>query len=107
MRGGVDVKHAHPLSKVLFGTFASDTGRAGVPTMVRYSTALQALRRVDTPAAAIAEFENDKATAARCPEHGALEDPVVGLLGDRVAFACPWCSGADVLAAWEREGNAS
>lgn len=55
-----------------------------------------------------AEFERDRATAAHCPKHGELKDPAVFLVGEgsdrRVAFACPWCSGADVLSQWQKEG---
>lgn len=60
------------------------------------------------PPDARAEFERDRAKAAHCPEHGELADPAVFFVGAaadrRIAFACPRCSGSDVLAQWEREG---
>jgi hypothetical protein len=40
-----------------------------------------------------------------CEVHGPLEDPIVGLVGEQVAFVCPWCSAPAMLAAWEAEGE--
>ena len=84
----------------------------GLPPLVRYSTAVTALRRRGTPEEHMQEFENDrKLYGSQCPEHGELADPVIGFVdsaeGKRVAFACPWCSGSTILAAWEKEGMRS
>lgn len=90
-------------ASVKLGLFA---GR-GVPTTLRYSSALRELRKQGAESAA-KELERDKlAAGSSCPTHGELADPIVGILGNRVAFCCPWCSGADVLAAWEAEGERS
>lgn len=74
-----------------------------LPERLRYSSLAGRL-----PPELRAEFEADRAKAAHCPNHGPIADPVVFMVGEgagrRVAFACPWCSGPDVLAAWEREG---
>lgn len=50
---------------------------------------------------------------SRCPEHGELKDPIVGIVSgarwpedDRIAFICPWCSAPEVREAWEREDPA-
>lgn len=71
---------------------------------LRYSNVAATL---PTPEAR-AEFQRDKVMAAHCPTHGAIEDPAVILTGEgadmRVAFICPWCSGPELLARWEREG---
>lgn len=40
-----------------------------------------------------------------CEVHGPLEDPIVGLYNEQVAFICPWCSAPEMLAAWEAEGK--
>ncbi len=95
-------------NKIHHGVFAR---REGI-TSVRYSTYLRELRKQGTPADALAEFERDKAQfGSSCPEHGELADPIIGLVGEgkdaRVAFACPWCSGSETLAAWEKEGMRS
>lgn len=77
------------------------------PETVRFSTVVRALRRQGNEAIAQKLEAEQKAVGSRCDTHGELADPVIGLLGDRVAFGCPWCSGSAVLAAWEREGMAS
>lgn len=43
-------------------------------------------------------------TAQKCPTHGPITDPIVGMLDGSLAFACPWCSGPAMLAAWQAEG---
>jgi len=74
----------------------------GPSDMIRYSTALKRLR---AHGADTAEFERDKRIGAVCPRHGDIEDPIIGMVGDVVGFACPWCSDPPVLKAWEEEGK--
>lgn len=83
----------------------------GKPESLRFSTYVRGLRAQGLEASA-AELEADQAKyGASCPTHGALSDPVLGILGEgpaaRVAFACPQCSGPEILAAWEKEGMRS
>lgn len=40
-----------------------------------------------------------------CAIHGRLDDPIIALLGEDIAFACPWCSDPEVLKQWEAEGE--
>ena len=82
------------------GTFAP--GSSGP---VRYSTCLKRLRAIPGNEADVAEFERDKEIAAVCVTHGKVADPVIGIVGDRVAFGCPWCSDLAILKAWEEEGE--
>ena len=86
-----------------FGETVAAVVDGEAPSMVRYSRALGRL----TPEAR-EEFERDRAMAAHCAEHGALDDPAIFLIDvgsdQRVAFACPWCSGPEILAAWEKDG---
>lgn len=92
----------HPV-RVKLGLFAG----GGVPGLLRYSSALRELRKQGAEAAA-QELERAKAAAgSSCPHHGELKDPIIGILDNRVAFVCPWCSGDAILAAWEAEGNRS
>jgi hypothetical protein len=78
------------------------------PDFLRYSTSLSKLRAAGTSEDKIAEYERAKEAAAICPEHGFVEDPIVGITMVRgfqeVAFACPWCSGSEMLERWEKEG---
>lgn len=82
-----------------YGVFADEPG------VLRLSTLLQRWRdRGRNP--------EDEAEVLRvvdkhrvCPTHGRLEDPIVGLVGDQIAVACPWCSGDAVREAWEAEGR--
>lgn len=71
---------------------------------VRMSTAARLLRDAGCGASAD-ELERDaKAAAPWCQQcQRATPDPVVALLGDRVAFACPHCSSPEILAKWESE----
>ena len=77
----------------------------GPPEVVRYSTAVQRLRDKHAPQKALDEFERDRQIAAICPTHGPIADPIIGLLGDRVAFGCPECSSEDVQARYDSEGK--
>lgn len=96
-------------NRVHQGVFAR---RAGAGSSLRFSTYARLLRANGMPPEVLAEFEREKAEfGSTCPTHGTLEDPVIGIVGAgaemRVAFACPWCSSPEVLAAWEREGARS
>jgi Zn ribbon nucleic-acid-binding protein len=68
------------------------------------STAARLLREAGASASA-EELERDaKIAAPWCPQcERAVPDPVVAILGDRVAFACPHCSSPEVLAKWKAE----
>jgi hypothetical protein len=81
---------------------------AEATSVVRLSSAAKRLREIGATEGAD-ELERDaKIAAPWCQKCGRkIDDPVVGILGDRVAFACPWCSSPEVLAAWEQEGGAS
>lgn len=80
----------------------------GGGTILRYSSALRALRRMpNADGRAIKDFMRDKEIVARCDVHGPIADPIVGICQGRVAFACPWCSGPELLAAWKKEGDIS
>jgi hypothetical protein len=79
----------------------------GLPQSVRFSTAMTALRRAGSDNA-VAELERDRRECgSSCPQHGELKDPAIAILNGRVAFICPWCSGGELLAAWEKEGMRS
>ena len=91
-------KSAHRFDQVAYARTPN-----GLPDRLRYSRIAGLL-----PPEARAVFDAERLKAARCPEHGLLDDPAVFTIGEcggeRVAFACPWCSGSAVLAQWEREG---
>lgn len=76
----------------------------GGPGPVRMSTAARLLREGGLDDAA-AELERDAKVAApwcqKCERK--IDDPVIGIVGDRVAFACAHCSAPKVLAQWEAE----
>ena len=81
-----------------------------VPRVVRLTTILADLRRTGRVAEADAVAALHKQCGDRCPSHGELADPVVGLVrradGEtQLAFACPWCSTPQVREAWEQEGR--
>lgn len=84
-----------------------------LPSLVRYSTALRHLRDGTKKGSDAAEaLERDFAEhGSRCTVHGLLEDPIIVLLrlpeddSERVGFGCPDCSGPEVKARWEAEGN--
>lgn len=76
-------------------------------TSVRLTTIMRNLRKLGHVATAERIEEHHKLCPTKCETHGEIKDPVIGLLNNQVAFFCPWCSGSDVLARWEAEGNAS
>lgn len=93
------------MGEIIFGRFVD------APAIVRYSSALKKLREQGAHETA-AQLTADKLrVGSHCPHHGTLEDPVIGTLGTsagvQVAFACPWCSGSEILAAWVKEGEVS
>jgi hypothetical protein len=54
----------------------------------------------------IAKIEADRLIAgASCPVHGAIDDPIIGILDGRIAFVCPKCSGPEIQARYEAEGK--
>ena len=90
---------------VAFGETKIGTFAPGAVGCLRFSTAMKRLRAGAGDAAMAAEFERDKEIAAVCVTHGKVADPVIGLVGDQVAFGCPWCSDPAILKAWEDEGE--
>lgn len=81
-----------------------------VPDVLRLSTALKRGRTNGMTEDALATLEREAALyGSLCPEHGHIEDPILMVLGSgpdaRPAFGCPWCSGSDILHAWEVEGR--
>lgn len=85
------------LEKIAQGVFAD------APEVVRYSTAVQRLRDQHAPQEALDEFARDKQAAAVCPTHGPIDNPIIGLLSDRVAFGCPECSGSLIQGIYKSE----
>lgn len=86
-----------------FGETVQAVFKDGPPELIRYSRMIGKL----TPEVR-AEAECERLTAARCATHGLLDDPAIALCGEgadqRVAYICPWCSGSEILAQWEKEG---
>jgi hypothetical protein len=77
----------------------------GLPDVLRWSTAKRRLHDQGSDDV-IAKIEAERAVAGTSsPTHGTLEDPIIAILGDRVAFVCPRCSGEDVQRAYEAEGK--
>lgn len=96
-------RKAHRFDRMETGVLTNPNAKGPV----RMSTAARLLRAQGQEAAA-AELEAEAKVAApwciRCER--SLPDPVIAILsegGGRVAYACPWCSGPDILAAWEAE----
>lgn len=87
------------------GKSLNDSFSSAPPDVIRYSTTVKHLRASGTPEEHLEEYERDKQAAAHCSEHGPIDDPIIGLAGDRVAFACPWCSAPEMLRRWEEEGR--
>ncbi len=70
--------------------------------LVRMSSVLNQLRSHGGHAAAD-QVERDAKVAAVCNTHGAIVDPIIGIIGDRVAFACPQCSSVEAKQAYDEE----
>ena len=80
----------------------------GMPDLLRYSSLLWRLRQGGCPQDQYDDFVALKARiGSLCAVHGELQDPIIGRVGNEVAFVCPWCSSPEILAAWEREGSLS
>lgn len=71
-------------------------------SIVRSSNAIARLRRVDPIAAEAVELLRSQ-VGQTCPVHGHLDDPIISLLGDEIAFGCPDCSGEDLRRRWVEE----
>lgn len=70
--------------------------------ILRSSNAITRLRRMSPDAAEAVELCRD--TIGRlCTIHGHLDDPILTLLGEELAFVCPQCSSPEVFAAWQAE----
>lgn len=74
--------------------------------IIRFSTMLRVLNR-DGEKDLARKLEVERQAIGACAIHGELTDPVIGILDDRIVYACPWCSGEAVRDTWEREGTAS
>lgn len=72
-------------------------------TVLRSSNAIAIMRKENPHAAKMLEHLREQ-IGTECPVHGHIEDPIIGVLGGEVAFACPDCSGADVREQWANEG---
>ena len=77
---------------------------AGDGEILRMSTILRRCADKGMPEIA-AELRRVWAQYPACPQHGKLDDPIIGHVGTQIAICCPWCSGSDVLRAWEQEGK--
>lgn len=89
-----------PLPEAVFST---------LPARLRFSRCIADLRE-RAPELVPGLVELQRTIGSRCPEHGELKDPIVGIVSgeswpedDRIAFICPWCSSPEVREAWERE----
>jgi len=78
------------------------------PSVIRASRLLANLRQRGQCDAQLVSRVEQLVVAAKCPWHGKLDDPVIGMVdaqaGSYLVVACPWCSGSAVLARWEAEG---
>jgi hypothetical protein len=57
---------------------------------------------VNSEAAEAVELLRSK-VGSNCPVHGKLEDPIITLLGEEIAFGCPDCSGEELRQMWAEE----
>lgn len=71
---------------------------------LRVSSMLRKLRSGGKQALA-RKLESQLALEGFCAVHGRLDDPILYMHLGRTEFACPWCSGPGVFAAWEAEGR--
>jgi hypothetical protein len=76
-----------------------------MPPILRFSRMVAALKEGGTEEE-IAVIKRLVEENRECPKHGYLEDPIVGLAGEKAAVICPHCSSPEILAAWEKEGAA-
>lgn len=71
--------------------------------ILRMSNALHRLRQQGSNASVAKILEDYEKVGNTCTVHGHLSDPIITILGNRVAFGCPWCSDSAILRAWENE----
>jgi hypothetical protein len=95
---GVFVREGHPAydDESMVAPF-----RAGA-NLLRSSNAITLIRRESAEQADKLEHLREQ-IGRECPVHGHIEDPIIGRLGDEVAFVCPECSAEPVRAAWAAE----
>ncbi len=95
--------------RTVLGVFAGPVSPETAIQTLRLSTVLRMLRMDQKVAEADALDADAEAYGKTCTVHGRIEDPIIGILraghAPRIAFACPDCSGADVRAAYEKEGK--
>lgn len=83
------------------------------PDALRKSTMIREMKRgpVEGYERAVAEIEKVHAMFPRCAKHGPLDDPAIVIVGEgeaaQIGIVCPWCSGGEILARWEKEGQIS
>ena len=82
------------------GVPADGLGWAG--SIVRSSNAITRARKENPEIAEVIEMMREK-IGSECPIHGKLEDPIISLLGDEIAFGCPECSGEALRRQWAEE----
>ncbi len=72
---------------------------------LRFSTLMRRLRASGNDSLA-ENLESDFGSAGyECDAGHDVEDPIVALVDRQVIVACPYCSGAEIRAAWERDGG--
>jgi hypothetical protein len=71
-------------------------------SVVRSSNAITRMRRENPEVAEAIELLRSQ-IGQECPEHGHLDDPIITLLGDEIAFGCPDCSGEELRRVWAEE----
>lgn len=78
------------------------------PRLIRYSNIKAELVKNEGAKAGAALEQEVEEAGRTCDTHGYLEDPVifvdVGVPGNRVVVACPFCSSPEILAQWEAQG---
>jgi hypothetical protein len=83
------------------------------PSALRKSTMIREMRSAAQEGweRAVEELEKVHAMFPACPTHGALKDPAIVIVGEgdaaQIGIVCPQCSGGEILAGWEKEGNLS
>lgn len=76
--------------------------RASEGGMLRSSNAIARIRKDNPAGARMLELLREQ-IGRECPVHGHLDDPIIGLVGDEVAFGCPDCSGEEIRRQWAEE----
>lgn len=78
-----------------------------LPTSMRLSNALVAVRESDYPEVADRMDAYFRRVGCQCHEHGAISDPIVVFFGTQFIFVCPDCCSDPVLDAYLSEGSRS